>query len=188
MPVKLGASSDEVHKLLGRPNESYVKRMRMPPEDETQPEHQTTLEWYYCWGVVASFEHDKLFSIGLPAFCDYQGFLIYSGTVVKGVKVTDSKQAILKALGKPTKIESDAVPVGADPNVPVVWPKESRYYWQFSGYTLEAAFLQQAQSVQWTSEPHTWPKDGLTSMYIVFSSAHRARTRQATKNDGLPHS
>lgn len=60
--------------------------MRMPPGDETQPEHDITLEWYYSSGMVASFEHGKLFGMGLPTFCDYQGFLVYCGTIVEGVK------------------------------------------------------------------------------------------------------
>lgn len=123
------------------------------------------MEWYYSSGIVASFDHDKLFGIELPTFCDYQGFLVYSGTVVDGIKLTDSKQTILKTLGEPTKIENDPLPDGTDPNVPVVWPKESRYYWRFNGYTMQFTFLEQAQSIS-VGNNLTWPKDGLTSIFI----------------------
>jgi hypothetical protein len=121
--------------------------------------------WYYSSGIVGSFDHGRLFGIGLPTFCDYQGFLIYSGQVVDGVKLTDSKETILKRLGKPAKVESDPLEKGTDPNVPVAWPKEGRYYWRFKDYTLEATFLEQAQSVSVRGDL-TWPKDRLTAIYI----------------------
>jgi hypothetical protein len=123
------------------------------------------VEWYYSSGIVGRFDHGKLFGVALPTFCDYEGFLVYSGQIVEGVKLTDNKESILKRLGKPAKIESDPLEKGTEPNVPVVWPKESRYYWRFKDYTLEATFLEQAQSV--SAVRHlTWPKDGLTSIYV----------------------
>ncbi|MGO8720142.1 MAG: hypothetical protein ACLQMO_13125 [Acidobacteriaceae bacterium] len=44
-----------------------------------------------------------------------EGFLPYSGVIVRGLRITDDKQTILHALGSPTKIESDDLPAGTDP-------------------------------------------------------------------------
>jgi hypothetical protein len=50
--------------------------------------------------------------------------------------------------------------------MPVVWPEESRYYWRFKNYTLEATFLNQAQSVS-EKEKLTFPKDKLIAITLT---------------------
>jgi hypothetical protein len=168
LPITLGSTSDEVRKVLGGPNDRY----RVPVESDTpdtirNPDKNAKLfEWYYSSGIVGTFDRDRLTAITLHTYTDYQGFLVYTGTVVNGVTLADSKQTILRKLGQPTKIESDALESGTNPDVPVVWPKESRYYWRFKEYLIEATFLNQAQSVSET-EHLTFPKDKLTVIFLT---------------------
>lgn len=168
LPITLGSTSDEVRKILGGPTERYrppnandtVETIRNPSNDEK------VVEWYYSSGIVGAFDRNRLTAITLHTYTDYQGFLVYSGTVVNGIKLTDSKQTILSKLGKPTKIESDEFESRTDPDVPVVWPNESRYYWRFRDYAVEATFLNQAQSVS-EKEKLTFPKDKLISIVLT---------------------
>jgi len=158
----LGSTSDEVRKVLGGPNERYkVPDFRRDTDVDRNPDKNDKLiESYYSSGVFGVFDRDRLTTITLNTYTDYQGFLVYAGTVVNGVRVTDSKATILNKLGKPTKIESDELENGTDPDVPVVWPKESRYYWRFKDYLVQATFLNQAQNVS-EKDRLTFPKDKL---------------------------
>jgi hypothetical protein len=124
------------------------------------------LEWYYSSGIVGVFDRDRLTRITLNTYTDYQGFLVYTGMVVNGVTLTDSKQTILQKLGRPSKIENDELESGTDADVPVVWPKESRYYWRFKDYLVQASFLNQAQTVS-EKEHVTFPKDKLTQITVT---------------------
>lgn len=167
LPVALGSSSDDVRRVLGSPNESYEK----PKEEWTTAlasNERLTIEWYYTHGIVATFERDRLTAISLPngKLIDYQGFLAYSNEIIRGLRLTDKKQKILDTLGKPTKIENDDLPAGTDPNVPEVWPKESRYYWRLTKYTVEVDFLNQAESVN-EKKGLTLPKDSVTTITIT---------------------
>jgi hypothetical protein len=165
LPISLGSTSDEVRRVLGGPNE----RMKVVERDDTKvvtnpDKYDKLVEWYYSSGIVGKFDRDRLTEIILHPVTDYQGFVPYTGTVINGVKVTDSKQNILSKLGKPAKIEADELEAGTDPNVPVVWPKSNRYYWRMKGYLVEAEFLSQAQQY---SGPVTLPKDSLTVIVIT---------------------
>ena len=168
LPVSLGSSSDDVRNVLGAPTERFrpgtaddtVGGISHPGKDE-----EKVIEWYYSVGIVAMFARDRLAAITLPTYTDYHGFLPFTGTVVSGVKITDTKQVILAKLGTPTKVESDELEAGTDPNVPVVWPKESTYYWRLKEYAVQATFLNQAQDVS-EKEHLTFPKDKLLSITI----------------------
>lgn len=169
LPVVLGSTSDEVRKVLGAPTERFrpgtasdtVESISHPGKDE-----EKVIESYYSVGITCTFSRDQLAAIVLPTYTDYHGFLPYNGTVVNGVKLTDTKQAIIAKLGMPTKVENDALPDGTDPNVPVVWPKESTYYWRLKRYAVQATFLNQAQDVSET-EHLTFPKDKLVSITLT---------------------
>jgi hypothetical protein len=160
LPVKLDLSIGEVRKVLGAPTEAWNKG------------DMVTLESYYSRGIVAEFEHDKLFSITLNKDTAYRGFIPYAGTIVNGVKITDSKTTVLKKLGTPSKIESEALPPDTDPTKPELFPLQSKYYWQFKDYEVQATFLNQAQAVSeglvWRNagDGTSWPKDTLTDMTI----------------------
>jgi hypothetical protein len=158
LPIALGSSSDDVRRVLGSPDESFKK-----PQND-----RLTIEWYYTHGIVTTFERDRLTVISLPngKLIDYPGFLAYSNEIIRGLRLTDKKQTILDTLGKPTKIEADDLPVGTDPDVPEVWPSESRYYWRLTNYAVEVDFLNQAQSVN-TRKKLMLPKDTVTSIVVT---------------------
>jgi hypothetical protein len=152
---------------LGGPNERVRAR---PGENDTvetfsNPSKDERLrEWYYSSGIIGTFDRDRLTAIELFAYdAGYSGLLVYSGSVVNDVKLTDSKQTVLRKLGRPTKIESDEVE--GDPDVAAVFPAESRYYWRYKDYLIEATFLNEAQSVD--KEHHIiFPKDMLTKIFV----------------------
>jgi hypothetical protein len=160
LPVKLDSSASEVQKVLGAPTEAWKKG------------EIVTLESYYSRGIVGEFEHDRLFSITLNKDTAYRGFIPYAGTIINGVKLTDSKTTVLKKLGTPSKIESEELPAGTDPNRPELFPLESKCYWRFKDYEVQATFLNQAQAVSeglvWRNagDGTSWPKDTLTEIKI----------------------
>lgn len=157
LPITLGSSSSDVRRVLGSPQYSFKS-----PKDE-----RLTIEWYYTHGIVATFERDQVNEIVLHngALVDYQGFLPYTDEIVRGLRLTDTKKRILEVLGKPTKVESDDLAPDVDPNTPVVWPKESRYYWRLASCTVEVDFLNQAQSVS-KGKHITLPKDSVTTISV----------------------
>jgi hypothetical protein len=156
LPVTIGMSGEQVSKILGEPTERYAV-----PDKEQQ-----VIRWYYSSGIVGIFNRDHLSRITLNTYSDYQGFLAYSGDVVNHITLNDSKQIILQKLGIPAKIEADELESGTDPNVPVVRPKEARYYWHFNDYLIEATFLLQAQNV--SEKQHlTFARDALTDIQIT---------------------
>jgi hypothetical protein len=160
LPVKLDSSTSEVRKVLGPPTEGWNKG------------EMGTLESYYSRGIVGEFEHDRLFSITLNKDTAYRGFIPYAGTIINGVKLTDSKAIVLKKLGTPSKIESEELPPGTDPNKPELFPLQSKYYWQFKDYEVQATFLNQAQAVSeglvWRNagDGTSWAKDTLIAITI----------------------
>ena len=167
LPISLGSQREDVRKTLGGPNEivSNAEIRRRLTDSGIQPSAVPTTdnvtEWYYSSGIVATFDGSWLFEITLPAYTSYPGFVPYSGEVVEGVRLTDSKPAVLSRLGQPTKVEDDPLPGDTDPNVPEVWPKESRYYWRFKDYLVRVTFLKQAQKLDAT---HVLPKDAVVSI------------------------
>jgi hypothetical protein len=161
LPITLGSSSHDVQSILGRP-------------DRILKTGDVAENWYYPSGLFTELDHDRVFEIELYTFCDIQGFLLYSGPVVHGVTLTDSKGDILRKLGKPTKIETDPpaapislyVPEDCNSGEDIKWddePSESRYYWRYPDYTVRARFLNEAQKV---SDTVAWPKDGLISILV----------------------
>src|ERR1700686_2682365 len=82
LPVKLDLSTAEVRKALGAPTEAWQKG------------EMVTLESYYSRGIVGEFAHDRLFSVTLNKDTAYRGFIPYSGTIINGVRLTDSKMTV----------------------------------------------------------------------------------------------
>ena len=151
LPVKLGLSSAEVRKILGPPTETWMNG------------EMVTLEWYYPHGIMGEFEHDRLSSVTLYKDTLYLGFIPYAGTIIKGIRLTDSKATVLKKLGTPSKVESGDLPAGTHPDDPVRWALDSRYNWEFKDYEAKATFLNQARTV---GGGVVWPKDSLTEFTI----------------------
>jgi len=151
LPVKLGLDVTEVRNALGQPTEGWKKG------------EMGTLEWYYPHGIIAEFEHDKLASISLVKDTVYLGFIPYAGTILNGIKLTDSKATILSKLGSPSKIETADLPEGADPDKPVKFALDSKYYWKFKDYEAKAIFLNQARAME---TGMVWTKDTLTEFTV----------------------
>jgi hypothetical protein len=169
LPITLGSSSDQVRKILGGPNEvvkvtSIRRALRESGSDPSLlPTTDNITEWYYSSGIAATFDRDKLFKIALLTHTSYSGFLAYTGTVINGVRLRDSKETILNKLGKPEKVEDDPLAEGIDPDVPEVWPKESRYYWRSPDYVVQVDFLRQAQKVD---DTHILRKGAIISIQV----------------------
>jgi hypothetical protein len=169
LPIVLGSSSDQVRRVLGGPN-AVVKATEIRralrefgAEPSVLPTTDNITEWYYSSGIAATFDRDRLLEIALPTYTSYPGFLVYSGTVVNGVRLTDSKEIILGKLGMPEKVEDDPLPEGTDPDVPEVWPKESRYYWRFPSYVVRVDYLRQAQKAD---DTHTFRRNAVVSIQV----------------------
>jgi hypothetical protein len=145
LPIKLGQTSKEVRLILGKPTEIVDTKTMKKYEVEWEPDY--SLEYFYSAGIVARFEQKVLFGITINTFSDYPGFLIYSGAIVNGVKVSDTKKAILAKLGTPTKVEDHPLEVDVDPNIPAVFPKSCTYYWRFENFTVQIDILNQAQNI-----------------------------------------
>jgi hypothetical protein len=167
LPITLGQTSAEVREVLGTPNEivnPYAEARKAglsPPLSEAS----LTLQDFYSSGIVCRFDGNRLFGVTLHPWSDYEGFIPYSSTIVNSVKLSDSKDEILRKLGKETKIEEDPLETGTDRDKPVVWPAEARYYWRRSGYTVQVDFLRQAQSLD--EKKHlTRPKDAVSVVQV----------------------
>ena len=159
LPIAPGASATRVHLVLGVPTESF----------KSSANDRVTTEWYYKDGIVATFEDGQLKAILLLNFnvgnlFDYPGFSPCSTEIIRRVRLTDSKQTILYKLGEPTKSETNDLPAGTDADVPVLWPKESHYYWRLTNYAVGATFLNQAQRL---SDEVTLPKDAPIAISIT---------------------
>jgi len=168
LPITLGQTSEEVRQVLGPPDDivnPYAEARKAglnPPPSEAS----LTLQYFYSSGIVCRFDGNRLFGVTLTPVCDYKGFIPYSGAVVNGIKLTDSKDEILRKLGKETKIEEDQLEIGTDRDKPVVWPAGTGYYWRRAGYTVQVDFLRQAQSVS-HNPLVTRPKDSV-SVILVY--------------------
>jgi hypothetical protein len=168
LPISLGSSSAQVRKILGGPDQTVnygevQRHLRESGIEPSLPASNAISEWYYSSGIVATFDQDQLYMIGLPTDPGASAFLPYTGIVIRGVRLTDNKQTILKKLGAPQKIENDPLAEGVDPNVPAVFPAETRYYWRFPEYMVEADFLLQAQELD---ETHARAKNTLIVMSV----------------------
>jgi len=186
LPIALGSTSDDVRNILGKPTQRYGTPQIADNGNVTLSQTgDKIVEWYYPAGIVAFFDHDRLTTITLHTYTGYKGFVPYAGNVVSGITLADSKQTILKRLGTPRKVENDELASGTDRDIPVVWPAETRYYWRFKDYGIEATFLNQAQSV--SEEEHlTFPKDKLVSVVVEDAALFdKGLSRPSKANDYL---
>jgi hypothetical protein len=168
LPITLGQTSAEVRQVLGTPNEIVNPYAEARKAGLSLPlsEASLTLQYFHSSGIVCRFDGNRLFGVTLNPWSDYKGFIPYSGAVVNSIKLTDSKDEILRKLGKETKIEEDPLEIGTDRDKPVVWPAGTRYYWRRAGYTVQVDFLRQAQSI--SRDPLlNRPKDAV-SVILVY--------------------
>ena len=170
LPIKVGESSADVQRVLGTFTQTvdYDKEFFKEPEGSmrTVGHEGEIANVYYTSGIIGSFKGDRLISIlVVPDNGDSpKRFLAYTGVIVRGLRIKDNKETILRTLGKPAKIESDSLPAGTDPDVPALWPKESSYYWRLPDCVLTVGFLNQAQTV---SDEITLPRDSVIGFEIT---------------------
>jgi hypothetical protein len=172
LPVSLGQSAEQVRKVLGAPHDALdiVHDKSSCGENPRCVETYDTsdgdrMEWYYSSGIVANYQHGKLFRVTLYPHLDDRGFLPYSERIIEGVSLSDSRENIIRKLGNPAKIEKIE---GLEDNymrrkktssgAPARNPDQEVYYWRRQHYTIEALFL--AQPELW-NHGVVWPKGEL---------------------------
>jgi hypothetical protein len=158
LPVQLGSTTAEVRKILGEPSDIVA----MPGH-----EGMTGMgdEWYDSKGIVGSFDADRLIAIMLLQDATYSAFMPYTGTIVGGVTLSDSKKTILEKLGPPTRIEEEKLPEGTDPDRPAINPQQDRYYWSLKDFTVKVAFLKQPRLIR-EEGPVIVPRDSVILVLV----------------------
>src|SRR5580765_6953388 len=116
LPIRLGATSAEVQKVLGKPTET------VGPENHehaghagmsnTSVDHMTVDQWYDSAGLVGTFTGGKLTEIKIFPDTDYPNFVAYSGNIVKDITLRDIRRTVLEKLGRPTKIDDEPIAEG----------------------------------------------------------------------------
>lgn len=137
LPVRLGSSVAEVRNVLGQPDAT----------DHSDDANGVLSDWYYAPGMIGTFNRDKLIAIMLPRDTPYAKFVPYAGTIVNGIKLTDSKESILQKMGRPVNVEEEELPEGTDPDVPARFAEYSKYTWRVNDMLVQVNFLAQAQQL-----------------------------------------
>lgn len=172
LPIIFGESIEQVRQLLGGP--TYTIDLTRERSECNVPclipfEPGDTEDWYYSSGIVANYQQGRVFRVTLHRHISYRGFLSYSGKIVEGISLNDTRENILHKLGEPTKVEETEElgdPISGKktgPGVPAVFPAQEVYYWRRQNYTIEVQFLKQPQSVD-KKRGIVWPKGEV--MYI----------------------
>lgn len=137
LPIRLGSSLAEVRNVLGQPDAT----------DHSDDANGPLSDWYHKSGMIGTFNKDKLTAIMLPRDTPYVTFVPYASTIVNGIKLTDSKQAILEKMGRPVNVEEEQLPEGTDPDVPARFAQYSKYTWRVNDMLVQVNFLAQAQQL-----------------------------------------
>lgn len=164
LPIRLGATSAEVEKVLGKPTETVV----LENDEHTGHAGMSNIsidQWYDSAGIVGTFTGGKLTEIKIFSDTDYPSFVAYAGTIVKDVTLRDMKKTVLEKLGRPTKIDDEPIAEGTNPDTPVINPQQSRYFWSMNGFTLQATFLSQPKLIR-QAGPLVIPKDTIIAVIV----------------------
>ena len=167
LPIRLGATSAEVQKVLGTPTETVV------PENDEHTGHtghagmsnMSVDQWYDSAGIVGTFTGGKLTEIRIFQDTDYPNFVAYAGSIVKDVTLDDIRKTVLEKLGRPTKIDDEPIAEGTNPDTPVINPQQSRYFWSMNGFTLQVTFLSQPKLIR-QAGPLVIPKDTIIAVIV----------------------
>ena len=164
LPIRLGATSAEVQKVLGKPTETVV------PENHEHTGHagmsnMSVDQWYDSAGIVGTFTGGKLTEIRIFPDTDYPNFVAYAGSIVKDVTLRDIRKTVLEKLGRPTKIDDEPIAEGTNPDTPVINPQQSRYFWSMNGFTLQVTFLSQPKLIR-QAGPLVIPKDTIIAVIV----------------------
>jgi hypothetical protein len=164
LPIRLGATSAEVQKVLGKPTETVA------PENDEHTGHagmsnMSVDQWYDSAGIVGTFTGGKLTEIRIFPDTDYPNFVAYAGSIVKDVTLRDMRKTVLEKLGRPTQIDDEPIAEGTNPDTPVINPQQSRYFWSMNGFTLQVTFLNQPKLIR-QAGPLVIPKDTIIAVIV----------------------
>ena len=174
LPIRLGATSAEVQKVLGKPTETVVPEndehsehagMSSRSVDHMSVDHMSVDQWYDSAGIVGTFTGGKLTEIRIFPDTDYPNFVAYPGNIVKDVTLRDTRKTVLEKLGRPTRIDDEPIAEGTNPDTPVINPQQSRYFWTMSGFTLRVTFLSQPKLIR-QAGPLVIPKDSIIAVIV----------------------
>ena len=174
LPIRLGATSAEVQKVLGKPTETVVPEndehsehagMSSRSVDHMSVDHMSVDQWYDSAGIVGTFTAGKLTEIRVFPDTDYPNFVAYAGRIVKDVTLRDIRKTVLEKLGRPTKIDDEPLAEGTNPDTPVINPQQTRYFWSVDGFTLQVTFLSQPKLIR-QAGPLVIPKDTIIAVIV----------------------
>lgn len=164
LPIRLGATSAEVQKVLGKPTETVV----VENDEHTGHAGMSNMsvdQWYDSAGIVGTFTGGKLTEIRIFPDTDYPTFVAYAGSIVKDVTLRNTRKTVLEKLGRPTKIDDEPLAEGTNPDTPVINPQQSRYFWSMNGFTLQVTFLSQPKLIRKVG-PLVIPKDAIIAVIV----------------------
>jgi hypothetical protein len=164
LPIRLGATSAEVRKVLGKPTETVV----LENDEHTGHAGMSNIsvdQWYDSAGIVGTFTGGKLTEIRIFPDTDYPNFVAYAGTIVKDVTLRDIRKTVLEKLGRPTKIDDEPIAEGTNPDTPVINPQQSRYFWSMNGFTLQVTFFSQPKLIR-QAGPLVISKDTIIAVIV----------------------
>ena len=166
LPIQLGSTRNEVHDILGPPKEtlSYESvKSKYPEVAETIKGIHN--EYFYSSGLVVRFHNGKVFGITINSHDGgRKGWIVYQGSVVNEVVLSDSYDSSIKKLGQPIKSEEEKIYESGDSlDKPVVLPAVKSCYWRSDMYTIQIDFLMQAGSI---SEGHIAHRNSISIIFI----------------------
>lgn len=164
LPIRLGATSAEAQKVLGKPTETVV----LGNDEHTGHAGMSSIsvdQWYDSAGIVGTFTGGKLTEIRIFPDTDYPNFVAYTGNIVKDVTLRDIRKTVLEKLGRPTKIDDEPIAEGTNPDTPVINPQQTRYFWSMDGFTLQVTFLSQPKLIR-QAGPLVIPKDAIIAVIV----------------------
>lgn len=169
LPVTLGSSRGDVHRKLGAPKEVFTYEAANAQAPQAAEKvfglaPNQSIEYYYASGLVGRYDRDHLFSITVMAHVDYRGWLEYSGAVVNGITLRDTRENVVRRLGTPTKVEEEQFLEG-NAATAAVFPASSRYFWRRDGHVVEIEFLRQPQLLD-TKRNLVAPRDSITKIAV----------------------
>lgn len=169
LPIRLGATSAEVQKVLGKPSETVVlendEHTGHAGMSNVSVDRMSVDQWYDSAGIVGAFTGGKLTEIRIFPDTDYPNFVAYAGNIVKDVTLRDVRKTVLEKLGRPTKIDDEPIAEGTNPDTPVINPQQSRYFWSMNGFTLQVTFLSQPKLIR-QAGPLVIPKDAIIAVIV----------------------
>lgn len=169
----LGQRRTKVREVFGEPRyaESRKNWEAMGKDIPSRlPSRGWSEEEYYSSGVVGTYDEERLVSWWVPSWAayspwsggdpgHYQGWQVPAGPIIEDVCLADSRQAVRKKLGNPTRIADD----------PIMRDVEVTYYWRRQTYTIAINFLRRPYSLDRLNPRIVAPRDALATIRISLN-------------------